>query len=178
MCCYHNSQDNSGLELLSLLCPSVWGSSSRRPGCCDGRGLGAHLVVPLGVVASSKVVMWAQMAAGAPATPFSFQPEEEVTSPFLWGQFRKVSPHLAFLLVFFKRFCFLFLEREGRKRETSMCGCLWRAPHWGPGPQPRHVPDWESNQRPFGLQAGIQPTELHQPGLRCEVLSHRVPHHG
>ena len=34
-------------------------------------------------------------------------------------------------------------ERKGRRKkegETSMCGCLSRAPHWGPGPQPRHVP--------------------------------------
>ena len=32
--------------------------------------------------------------------------------------------------------------KGGRKsgRETSMCGCLSRAPYWGPGPQPRHVP--------------------------------------
>ena len=21
-----------------------------------------------------------------------------------------------------------------------MCGCLLHAPHWGPGPKPRHVP--------------------------------------
>ena len=26
-------------------------------------------------------------------------------------------------------------------------------------------PDWELNQQPFGSQAGIQSTELHQPGL-------------
>ena len=25
--------------------------------------------------------------------------------------------------------------------------------------------DWESNQQPFGLQAGTQSTEPHQPGL-------------
>ena len=44
---------------------------------------------------------------------------------------------------FLKDFIYLFLERgEGRERgrETSMCGCLSRAPYWGPGPQPRHVP--------------------------------------
>ena len=45
-----------------------------------------------------------------------------------------------------------------------MCGCLSCAPYWGPGLQPRHVPDWESNQQPFDLQAGAQPTEQHQPG--------------
>ena len=37
---------------------------------------------------------------------------------------------------------YLYLERgEGRKRgrETSMCGCLSRAPYWGLGPQPGPV---------------------------------------
>ncbi|XP_053515250.1 translation initiation factor IF-2-like isoform X2 [Artibeus jamaicensis] len=29
---------------------------------------------------------------------------------------------------------------RGRKRETSVCGCLSCSPHWGPGPQLRHVP--------------------------------------
>ena len=37
-------------------------------------------------------------------------------------------------------FIIYFERREGRKREISMCGCLSHAPHWGPGPQPRHVP--------------------------------------
>ena len=46
-----------------------------------------------------------------------------------------------------------------------MCGCLSRAPHWGPGPQPRHVPDWESNKLSFGSQDGAQATESQQPGL-------------
>ena len=30
---------------------------------------------------------------------------------------------------------------------------------------PGMSPDWDSNQRPFGLQAGAQSTEPHQPGL-------------
>ena len=45
---------------------------------------------------------------------------------------------------FFKKvFIYLFLERgeeKERGREASMCGCLSHVPHWGPGPQPRHVP--------------------------------------
>ena len=45
-----------------------------------------------------------------------------------------------------------------------MCGCFSHTPYWGPGPQPRHVPDWKSNQRPFGLQGGAQSTAPHQPG--------------
>ena len=44
-------------------------------------------------------------------------------------------------------YLFLFLEKsEGREkereRETSMCGCLLRGSHWGPGLQPRHVLTW------------------------------------
>ena len=38
-----------------------------------------------------------------------------------------------------------------------MCGCLSHAPHQGPGPQPRHVPDWELNRQPFGSQAPLNP---------------------
>ena len=30
---------------------------------------------------------------------------------------------------------------------------------------PGMCPEWESNWRPFGLEAGTQSTELHQPGL-------------
>ena len=53
-----------------------------------------------------------------------------------------------------------------------MCGCLSRAPYWQCGLQPRRVPslgikleNWESDWRPFGLQAGTQSTEPHQPEL-------------
>ena len=43
----------------------------------------------------------------------------------------------------FKDFIYLLFDRKGgrkRGRETSVCGCLLRAPYWGPGLQPRHVP--------------------------------------
>ena len=44
----------------------------------------------------------------------------------------------------FKIYTFIYLleRRESRKRrrETSMCGWLSRAPYWGAGLQPRHVP--------------------------------------
>ena len=48
-----------------------------------------------------------------------------------------------------------------------MCGHLSCAPYGGPNlaRNPGRCPDWESNQRPFGLQAGAQSTEPHQPGL-------------
>ena len=44
---------------------------------------------------------------------------------------------LNILLIYF------YTEGKGerkRRRETSMCGCLSCAPHWGPGLLPRHVP--------------------------------------
>ena len=37
--------------------------------------------------------------------------------------------------------CIYFQKgRRERRRETSPCGCLSCAPHWGPDLQPRHVP--------------------------------------
>ena len=47
-----------------------------------------------------------------------------------------------------------------------MCGCLSHAPYWGPGRagNPGMCPDWESNQQPYGSQAGTQSTEPHQSG--------------
>ena len=44
----------------------------------------------------------------------------------------------------FKDFIYLFLERgEGRKKKRKRDISVWlplKCPHWGPGPQPRHVP--------------------------------------
>ena len=51
-----------------------------------------------------------------------------------------------------------------RGRETSMSGRLLR-PLLGTWPTTRACPlDWESNQQPFGSQAGAQSTEPHRPG--------------
>ena len=84
-----------------------------------------------------------------------------------------------FIYIIFKRFYLLIFrvrERQGEKegnineRDTSMCGCLSHTPHWGSGPQPRHVPWWKSNQRPFGSQASAQSTEPQQPGLYIYII--------
>ena len=68
---------------------------------------------------------------------------------------------------FLKDFIYLFLER-GEMRERGKHHCVF-ASHVPPtGDLARNTgmcPDWESNQQPFGLQAGTQSTELHQPGL-------------
>ena len=45
-----------------------------------------------------------------------------------------------------------------------MCGCLSHAPTENQGHNPSMFPDWELNQRPFGLQVGTQSTEPHQQG--------------
>ena len=68
---------------------------------------------------------------------------------------------------FFKKrfYLFIFRERgrEGEKgRETSMCGCLSCTPHWGPGPEPRHVP-W----------LGIEPVTLWFSG--CHLIHWATP---
>ena len=89
---------------------------------------------------------------------------------FGWRCKRKFK-HQIFFNIFFKDFIYLFQkeERGGRKRgrETSMCGCLSCTPYQRPdlACNPNMCPDWELNQPPFGLQAGAQSTEPHQPGL-------------
>ena len=73
-----------------------------------------------------------------------------------------------FYISFFKK-SYLFIFREGkggrkRGRETSMCGYLLSTPYGNLAHNPGMCPDWESNQQPFGLQAGAQSAEPHQPG--------------
>ena len=64
---------------------------------------------------------------------------------------------------FLKRF-YLFIfrerekegEREGEKHQCVVASHV--APYYlGPGLQPRHVPDWESNWWPVGLQPTLNP---------------------
>ena len=63
--------------------------------------------------------------------------------------------------------------RRKRGRETAMCGCLWHAPHWGPGLQPSHVlwlAVWTSDLWVHRL-VGAQFTEPHQLGLIVRLLT-------
>ena len=54
---------------------------------------------------------------------------------------------------------------EGDRERKKQCVVAFRAPPTGDlAHNPGMSPDWESNQLPFGSQAGAQPTEL-QPGL-------------
>ena len=70
---------------------------------------------------------------------------------------------------FLKDFIYLFLEigeekeKEGEKNQCVVAA--WVPPTADPACNPGMCPDWESNQRPFGLQASAQSTEPHEPGL-------------
>ena len=73
------------------------------------------------------------------------------------------------LLVDFLFYIFIFRER-GKKGEIEgekhQCVVASHTPPTGDlACNPGMCPDWESNQQPFGLQAGTQSTEPHQPGL-------------
>ena len=71
---------------------------------------------------------------------------------------------ILFMFLFFKHFIYLFLER-GREGEEHPCVVASHVPPAGDlARSPGMCPDWESNQRPFALQAGTQSTEPHQPG--------------
>ena len=54
-------------------------------------------------------------------------------------------------------------EREGEQHQCVVASCATpiRDLSYSPG----MCPDWESNQRLLGSQAGTQSTEPHQPGL-------------
>ena len=65
-----------------------------------------------------------------------------------------------------KDFIYSFVREMGRERNISVGLPLCRMPPAGDLAHNRGMfPDWELNQRPFGLQAGTQSTEPHQPGL-------------
>ena len=67
--------------------------------------------------------------------------------------------------MFFKDVIYLSLERgrEGeRERKEYQCVVASRVPTTGDlACNPGMCPDWESNQRPFDLQASLQSTEPH-----------------
>ena len=72
--------------------------------------------------------------------------------------------------LFLKEILFIYFERHGKKGrkkkgEKHQCVVASRMPPTGDlARNPGMHPDWESNWRPFGLQASTQSTEVHQPG--------------
>ena len=79
-----------------------------------------------------------------------------------------------FNLRFFLKILFIyFLERgEGKEKERKRNINVWLLlvhPLQGNlACSPGMCPDWESNQRPLGLQAGAQSTKPYQPGPNTE----------
>ena len=75
---------------------------------------------------------------------------------------------------FLKDFIYLLLERgKEREREGEKHPCVvasWVPPTGDLDHNPGMCPDWESNFRPFGSQAGTQSTEPYQSGLYDESL--------
>ena len=53
-------------------------------------------------------------------------------------------------------------EKEGEKHQCVVVSCV--PPTSDLARNPGMCPAWESNWQPFGLQAGAQSTESHQPG--------------
>ena len=51
-----------------------------------------------------------------------------------------------------------------------MCGCLSHTPYWGPGPQPRHVPQLGIEPATLWFTARAQFTELYQPGPYSDIF--------
>ena len=82
-------------------------------------------------------------------------------------------------------FTYLFILRERarereREEEKHQCVVASRAPSTGDLARSLGMCRvWESNQRPFGLQASTQSTEPHQPGLnKISFKSTSIPNVG
>ena len=76
--------------------------------------------------------------------------------------------HCLMHFFYFKHFIYFKREEKGKKkrgREHQSMVASHTPPTGDLACNPGTCPDWESNQRPFGLQAGTQSTEPHQPGL-------------
>ena len=90
----------------------------------------------------------------------------------LWLNILNKYLKIFYLIIFRER------GREGeREEETHPCVVASHAPHTGDlACDPGMCPDWESNQRTSGSQAGTQSTELYQPGLNFSFTmnSHKI----
>ena len=86
---------------------------------------------------------------------------------------------MVFVLVslFFLRFIFRQRRREGeREGEKHQCVVASHTPPTGDlARNPGMCPDWESNRRPFGSQAGAQSAEPHHPGLYLFMIVNLQP---
>ena len=76
-----------------------------------------------------------------------------------------------FTLFLSRFYLFIFRDRE-RGRETSKCHGHSRTPYWGPGPQPRHVPQLGLEPAIFWFAGWCSTTEPHQPGRFLSEYKH------
>ena len=77
---------------------------------------------------------------------------------------------ILFYFYFLKDFIYFIFTQRGREGEKEgekhQCVVASHVPHTGDlACNPGMCSEWELNQRPFGLQAGTQSTDPHQPGL-------------
>ena len=80
-----------------------------------------------------------------------------------------------FSFSFFFKILFIYFRQRGREGEREgekhQCVVASSMPLIGDlAHNPGVCPDWESNWRPFGLQAGPPSTEPHQPGQKCFLM--------
>ena len=84
-----------------------------------------------------------------------------------------------FIFLFLRFYLFILRVGKGerkRRREISICGCLTH-PLLGTWPETQACSlDWELNQWPFDLQAGVQSTEPHQPGPYIYIYTYTYIH--
>ena len=80
--------------------------------------------------------------------------------------------------MFFKRFYLFIFRQKGRvgerEGEKHQCVVISRVPPAGDlAHNPGMCPDWESNQLPFGFQAGINPLSHTSHGKLCTLKKKR-----
>ena len=76
------------------------------------------------------------------------------------------------MITLFLNLIYLFLERgEGKEKERERNVNVWLPLMWDLAHNLGMCPDWELNQQPLGLQAGVQSTEPHQLGQWLDIYA-------
>ena len=101
-----------------------------------------------------------RLLSNPPPSSHQATPVQKLSLP-LWNSF--------FINLYFLDFIYLFLETG--KDHCVVASCT--PPTGDLACYPGMCPDWELNQWPFGLWAGTQSTEPHQPGLSLTFFTAR-----
>ena len=115
--------------------------------------------------------IWAQLTARSPSWQvYSFSGSTvliQIVNIYWVLSLSGTKLYLDYIFKIFYLFIFRGRGREGeREGEKHQCVVVSHMPPTGDlACNPHMCPDWESNQWPSGLQAGIQSTEPHHPGL-------------